>query len=468
MEAWVSQTQQLSALFQYIKSRPQPTFHPIMLAGLSTQLTTDLGMLVGDVYDVLLHKQHQDAMQEDQQLPSTAEGGVDLERVVARQAIAALSDEGFDSIVLALTTYMYDSVSVDDEQLPSLSPTMTEHTQHDRSPLVFGGQGLPSPLQFDRHTTAPRVHPWELALSADLSQSIALNPTPQLSGPNMDLYRGHYNGQPVAVKVVRVPFDLRRASIFDKCFREMPNVGHPNLAPYIGVYATGGMLGLVRPWLHENVLGNLFRDPRKDYLPILFKVADALAILHEGADAVHGGIRPSQVLLTESGDVLLCDTGARRVAQRLHSPLRLTADDYRYMAPELSSSSAIATKFSDVYAFAMLAAQLADRELRVPFHRHEELAEVITAVADGERPSFHSESDTLNGLMREAWDKVPTARPSMREICNTIGRALSRRSTACTSCGTLPCAQPIKKSSASQLSSPPSSPVRNSLGLDGV
>ena len=186
-------------------------------------------------------------------------------------------------------------------------------------------------------------------------------------------------------------------------------------------------------------------------------------------------------VLISSGDAFLCDAAMREAAQRLHAHAVPSANDLRYMAPELFRKDVIGTKSSDVYAFSMLAAHLASRHLDAPYEQHADFADVLTAVLAGDRPTFRSEFKSLNALIEEAWDQNPRLRPSMSCIRDAIGRALERRGTPCRSCGSTYAAMhshaapvsaavgvPQKKHSSSVLSSPPSSPPQNTLGLFSV
>jgi eukaryotic-like serine/threonine-protein kinase len=117
-------------------------------------------------------------------------------------------------------------------------------------------------------------------------------------------------------------------------------VGREEEAPFLAMELVGGPTLVDR--LQDGPL------PYGDIIYISLQLADALQHCAQ-FDIVHGDIKPSNILLTESGDVKLSDFGlARRLSETEseNQPLAGTPD---YMAPELVSGASIDLR-SDLYS----------------------------------------------------------------------------------------------------------------------
>lgn len=100
-------------------------------------------------------------------------------------------------------------------------------------------------------------------------------------------------------------------------------------------------------------LTRLHRLPPEQVPGLALSLAKALAAVH-AADAVHGDIKPRNVLLSPDRDAVLSDCGiARGIADPTREFADFTHDALRYAAPELLLGAS-ATPRSDVYALAAL------------------------------------------------------------------------------------------------------------------
>jgi serine/threonine protein kinase len=129
------------------------------------------------------------------------------------------------------------------------------------------------------------------------------------------VYRGRQTdtGRGIVVKVLPAPFDRTGRASFD---REQSRIAQLRDVPAILPVDEIGVLADGRPYLiselcAESCADRLRRDgpfPTRQVAWLGRELAGALARAHE-AGVVHGAIRPTNVLLRRSGQVVLCDFG---------------------------------------------------------------------------------------------------------------------------------------------------------------
>ncbi|KAJ8080061.1 mitogen-activated protein kinase kinase kinase [Marasmius tenuissimus] len=141
---------------------------------------------------------------------------------------------------------------------------------------------------------------------------------------------------------------------------------------------------------------------------------------------VHADLKGVNVLITPSGRACICDFGLARIADSqlvgLSSSISRAAGTLRWMAPELLAENVIATKESDIYAFACVCYEILTS--LPPFHKCKNDGAVIIQVSLGKRPS---RPETLPKLLDVVWSMMELcwqADPSLRPSAPTILRGL--------------------------------------------
>ena len=176
----------------------------------------------------------------------------------------------------------------------------------------------------------------------------------------------------VAVKVFNVA-DADAVARFEPLLRNNARLSDPNI---LGVHQIGrtaeGLLFHSMPFLvsAELSLHNLRAKPLK-VAALLREVLDALGHAHRRG-VVHGGIKPTNVLLDTHGHVRLADFGIARCAAEIGLPHPMAAS---YQSPEQSRGHPPGQR-SDLYSVGVLAYQLLAGSL--PFEGEDAVA---TAVA---------------------------------------------------------------------------------------
>ena len=184
-------------------------------------------------------------------------------------------------------------------------------------------------------------------------------------GGMASVYRAHdrKSGQDVAVKfispaIAQDPEFLRR---FRREVKVVARLDHPNIVPVHDYGEQDGYAYLVMPFLNVGSLSDrLKQGPLSlEQGGALFKeVTSALAFAHRHG-VVHRDVKPSNILLDESGQALLADFG---LARSLKGSSSLTGSAVigtpAYMAPEQVQGK-IASAHSDQYALGVVLFQLA-------------------------------------------------------------------------------------------------------------
>ena len=169
-----------------------------------------------------------------------------------------------------------------------------------------------------------------LALDKERSQQVAL----RILGP------GIAND---SEKVLRIGTSVREAAALN----------HPSIATVYGLWSDSDSTFLVTEYVSGSRIGTQHNGktfPLRQAVDLGLQIAEALS---EASDksVVHGGIKPSNVLITSSGRVKLLDFG---FPPDLHHKMPgMDMDEIPYRSPE-NLSQAIVDHRSDVYAAGIL------------------------------------------------------------------------------------------------------------------
>lgn len=181
----------------------------------------------------------------------------------------------------------------------------------------------------------------------------------------------------VAVKIFTTT-DMRETARFEQLLRTSARLSHPHI---LGIHQIGrttdGRLFHSMPFLLSAELSrhDLRTKPLK-IAALLRELLDAVGHAH-ARGIVHGGIKPSNVLFEERGQVRLADFGIARCATELGCPHPGGA---AYLSPEQARGNPPGQR-SDLYSVGVLAYKLLTGSL--PFEGEDAVA---TAIAHVEQP----------------------------------------------------------------------------------
>lgn len=258
-------------------------------------------------------------------------------------------------------------------------------------------------------------------------------------GGNSDIWKGECKSQDnplcqvVAVKVIKshllpdkaaeASYKLRREA------RVWATLLHPNIAPLLGIASDLSKYGgpsLVSPWypngnLKQHMLLNHSHLSFRQRLEMLYQLGNGLQYLHT-SNVVHGDLKPGNVLIGDSGEVVITDFGLSRILEVAGFTTNNIHGTVRYFAPELciihSDRPSRTTKEADVWALAVTATEMFS--LRTPYEGATEAAVVLYVSRDKghlKREHYNEITDNdLWSLLERCWRFEPNRRPTMDGI----------------------------------------------------
>jgi len=181
--------------------------------------------------------------------------------------------------------------------------------------------------------------------------------------PNLDRY--------VAIKVLHPAFkqDPQFTERFQREARVVAKLDHPNIVPVFDYADHNGQSYLVMKFIEgETLKGVIDRQwPSKEQiLGIIKSVGSALTYAHDQG-VLHRDVKPSNILLAESGNVYLADFGLARMAEAGESTLsgdQLLGTPH-YISPEQARGEKDLDAGTDIYSLGIVLYQLAVG--RVPY-----------------------------------------------------------------------------------------------------
>ncbi|RDB18407.1 Serine/threonine-protein kinase STY8 [Hypsizygus marmoreus] len=264
------------------------------------------------------------------------------------------------------------------------------------------------------------------------------------AGSFADIYKGHFQGQIVCLKVMRI-YQRSHLDQFLKRFSAEAilwgQLSHPNLLPIYGLYRYKSRLCLVSPWM-ENGDINTYLQETQDVDRVLLvilqfhavsDVTAGVAYLHEH-DIIHGDLKGANILVNALGRACLADFGLSSVSDTnilhwtSHSTAASKGGSIRWQAPELfdieNDQVVNNSKASDVYAWSCVCYEIFTGN--IPFFELARDSSVMLKVKAGLRPSLPLDSnlawdswgltESTWHLMQDCWRDDPDGRPSIQEI----------------------------------------------------
>ncbi|KAL5480710.1 hypothetical protein ACEPAI_9650 [Sanghuangporus weigelae] len=262
----------------------------------------------------------------------------------------------------------------------------------------------------------PRVLNWLSHL--DLSSSVLFKEEDFVSGGGYgDVFKGHItltDQTKVKVAIKRLRFYMREdiLSLFEKEIYVWSKLRHKNILPLIGyAFSNGnGYPLLVSEWMDNGSAWTYVQQkPDCNLLHIVIGIAQGLEYLHDKG-IVHSDIKSDNVLVSSSGDALICDFGCSRIitaSQSLAKPSSGLKGTPRYQAYELLTEGGFKgyTKEADVWAFGMTVYELLARQRP---YSHLSDSQVLLAIIRRELPqpppSFTPSIWRDSGVNRTLWE----------------------------------------------------------------
>ena len=253
------------------------------------------------------------------------------------------------------------------------------------------------------------------------------------------LARDQHLNREVALKVARVdpptPDRLAEATLFLKReARALAQLNHPSI-PIIYDYCadTHDPAYLALELIQGANLAQLLKPktplPVLTSLALLQKIASALAHAH-GASLIHGDIKPENIMVENTGRIVLMDFGCTQATQSkvLGNTASIAGDlgvfgSIDFLSPELVAGKPFA-KGSDVFSFGSLAYLLSIG--RLPFEGTKP-ADTMRRILDSDFIPSETAGDGLppglTGLITACLKPSVSERPTAKQISETLDEA---------------------------------------------
>ncbi len=230
-------------------------------------------------------------------------------------------------------------------------------------------------------------------------------------------------GHDVALKILRNP-DPDTLFRFKQEFRALATLRHPHLIEFYDLFEYG------RLWFFtmELVCGSSFfrhvrSGPRCDFSRLrsaLRDLAQALAYLHANK-LVHRDIKPGNVLIDESGRLVVLDFGLAKRLSGLTDSGTVSIGTPAYMAPEQTSSAASVEGATDWYAVGVMLYEALTG--RLPFTGT--IFEILSAKASSDAIPPSSISPDVPAAWEELCLRLlardPGSRPDAQQVLGWLG-----------------------------------------------
>lgn len=244
------------------------------------------------------------------------------------------------------------------------------------------------------------------------------------------LYRGTYNGEDVAIKLLEKPGNSpERAQLMEQQFAQevmmLATLKHPNIVRFIGAcrkpmvwcivteYAKGGS---VRQFLTKRHNRSV---PLKLAVKQALDVARGMAYVH-GLGLIHRDLKSDNLLIAADKSIKIADFGVARIEVQTEGMTPETGT-YRWMAPEMIQHRPYTQKV-DVYSFGIVLWELITGML--PFQNMTAVQAAFAVVNRGVRPTIPPDClPVLGDIMTRCWDVSPDVRPPFTEVVQMLETA---------------------------------------------
>ncbi|KAK4564758.1 hypothetical protein RGQ29_006718 [Quercus rubra] len=224
------------------------------------------------------------------------------------------------------------------------------------------------------------------------------------------LYRGTYNGEDVAIKILERPEnDLGRAQLMETQFQQevmmLATLKHPNIVRFI-----------VRQFLTRRSNRSV---PLKLAVKQALDVARGMAYVH-GLGLIHRDLKSDNLLIFADKSIKIADFGVARIEVQTEGMTPETGT-YRWMAPEMIQHRPYTQKV-DVYSFGIVLWELITGML--PFQNMTAVQAAFAVVNKGVRPIIPTDClPVLSDIMTRCWDANPDVRPPFMEVVRMLENA---------------------------------------------
>lgn len=244
------------------------------------------------------------------------------------------------------------------------------------------------------------------------------------------LYRGTYNGDDVAIKILERPEnDPEKAQLMGQQFQQevmmLATLKHANIVRFIGGCRRSMVWCIVTEYAKGGSLRQFLTKRQNRAVPLKLAVKQALdvatgmAYVH-GLGYIHRDLKSDNLLISADRSIKIADFGVARIEVKTEGMTPETGT-YRWMAPEMIQHRPYTQKV-DVYSFGIVLWELLTG--MVPFQNMTAVQAAFAVVNRGVRPSIPDDClPVLRNILTRCWDADPEVRPPFTEIVMMLERA---------------------------------------------
>jgi len=195
--------------------------------------------------------------------------------------------------------------------------------------------------------------------------------------------------------------------------RSLGRLHHPNLAVVYDVGEDAGLLYTAREYLEGASLANKLKTSSAMSKQRLFKnllqACHGIAYAHR-MSILHGNLRPSNILIADSGDTKVADFNIPVLRQYLDSSNSKTLEQAYYLSPEHIQHQEIDCR-TDIFLLGIIIYQLLTGETPFKGETYEEVCEQIISVSPPAPSSINDYfPDVFDEIALKALQKAPNDR----------------------------------------------------------
>ena len=239
------------------------------------------------------------------------------------------------------------------------------------------------------------------------------------------LYRGHYCGQEVAIKVLKTGDKASQEEVHREFAQELNilrKVRHKNIVQLIGAMTTPPRLCLVTEFMGGGSALQFLHKHAPLKQPQLLRLALGVALgmdyLHK-VNVVHRDLKTANLLMDENEVVKVADFGVARVKSTDGSQMTAETGTYRWMAPEVIAHQQYSHK-CDVFSYGILLWELVSGG-DIPYSGYTPLQAAVGVVQRGLRPTVPATCHpAVAQVMQYCWQPDPNARPEFEQVVELL------------------------------------------------
>ncbi|XP_057516750.1 serine/threonine-protein kinase STY13-like [Amaranthus tricolor] len=244
------------------------------------------------------------------------------------------------------------------------------------------------------------------------------------------LYRGTYEGEEVAIKILERPEnDQDRAQLMEQQFQQevmmLATLKHPNIVRFIGACRKPMVWCIVTEYAKGGSVRQFLTKRHNRSVPLKLAVKQALDVargmeyVHQ-LGLIHRDLKSDNLLIFGDKSIKIADFGVARIEVQTEGMTPETGT-YRWMAPEMIQHRPYTQKV-DVYSFGIVLWELITGSL--PFQNMTAVQAAFAVVNKGVRPIIpHDCLPVLTEIMTRCWDPNPDVRPPFSDVVKMLEHA---------------------------------------------